>query len=106
MSTPRVVAGTVTALGAAVVELHLGTDPDTGEALTASAAVPELAVGAVAWALIGDHGAVVIPAPGGSGAPMLVEFRTYAELRDGITVPRAPAPTADPATDTDQETRP
>jgi hypothetical protein len=92
----RVVAGQVVALYADAVTIAVGVDPDTGETLTVSAAVPALAVGAVAWAVIGEHGAVILPGPGGAAAPIDVQFRTYAELRDGITVPRPAALSDDP----------
>lgn len=92
MATTRVVTGTVLSIDGALVELAIGSDPDTGETLTVTAELPSLEVGVAAFVVMGDHGAVVIPAPSaGSGTvdPFLVRFDTYAELRDGITVPRA-----------------
>jgi hypothetical protein len=88
---PRVVAGIVRTLTGETVEVEVGRDPDTADPLTVTAEVPALAVGSVAWVIVGPHGAVVIPSPGGASAPTVIEFRTYAELRDGITVPRPPA---------------
>jgi hypothetical protein len=79
---PRVVSGTVTDLSADTVTVLVGVDPDTGEALTVVAAIPRL--DGVAHVVVGDHGAVALG--GQAGAPFRVEFATYADLRDGITV--------------------
>lgn len=93
----RVVSGQVTDVAGDLVTIETGTDPDTGATATTTARLPGApAVGQVATVVIGPHGAVVIPAAG-AAAGIDVTFRSYAELRDGITVPRAPAPAPDPA---------
>jgi hypothetical protein len=86
-----VVSGVVVALTADTVTIATGTDPDTGETLTVTAALPRLELGAVAYLEVGAFGAVAFPAAAGGAGPTVVEFRTFAELRDGIIVPRPPA---------------
>jgi len=85
----RIVRGTVLDVTGDQVTIAMDTDPDTGEVLTMTARLPPAPLpGAVATVAVSEHGATVF---GGAGAvePFAVRFDTYAELRDGITVPRA-----------------
>lgn len=94
MTTPytRTLAGEVEAVTATTVEVRLGTDPDTGEALIVEAAPrPAPAVGSVAYVAISPDGASTTGpdsgmTPGG--------FATYADLLGPDPASAADAPDA------------